>query len=160
MSIALGDYLWVIDRETGDPDPGPGFQNFFIGETRDFNGDLYRFAPFVIDNKRVSAGGDRGRASLVTINNEVTMVVMSNIIRRRQALRVATVVIGYDSGSFYENYGASEETWVCNGGSIEEDKITINLMSPLDAVTSNFPRRVLSQNLVGSVPPTGSIFSA
>ena len=51
----------------------------------------------------------------------------------------------------------SEELYAITGFEHDTSRLSVRLGNPLDAVSQNAPRRVLTQDLVGSLPSTGNI---
>lgn len=154
--------------------PSRNFQNFFVNETRTLADSLYQFAPFRITGTISSKGGDSAQASIITVPNAITVGIATEAVLNYFIVNVKTVMVnatslavegenqllGTQVGSFTEAGIISSEVWSCSNMTQDYEKITITLSSPLDATRKQVPRRVLSQALVGSVPPTGNIMSS
>ena len=51
----------------------------------------------------------------------------------------------------------SQEIYAITGFEHDTSRLSVRLGNPLDAVSQNAPRRLLTQDLVGSLPSTGNI---
>lgn len=170
MRIALANYI-RFKYKTGEYVPARAYQNFFVGESRTVSTVIYQFAPFRITGNISNKGGDTAQASITTIPNALTVGLATEAVINYWLVEVKTLVIntetlapengnqliGTNAGSFTEGGLISTEIWSCSTMGQDYEKITITLSSPLDAARKQIPRRVLSQVLVGSVPPTGTI---
>ena len=70
-------------------------------------------------------------------------------------LRIRTVWL--DPDTFDETATFSEEVYQVVGFQHDGSRLSLDLSSPLDAVSGQAPKRVLTQYLVGSLPSTGQI---
>lgn len=173
MRVALANYIRFKYKD-GTYIASRSYQNFFVGESRTLSGVIYPFAPFRISGNISNKGGDASQASLTTVPNALTVGICTEAVLNYWLLEISTYLItatslaqptgnqliGTEAGSFTEGGLIATELWSCTTLSQDYEKITITLSSPLDAVRRQIPRRVLSQNLVGSVPTTGNITAA
>jgi hypothetical protein len=160
MDIAVASYITFTLRD-GTAINGQSYQNFFPGETRTYGGTAYKFAPFVLSGNRSSRGGETGQSSLITTPNPLTVNLIAEAATNHWLVDVQTVILDTpEDASISESYTISTEIWSCVSGSHDYEKVTLILSSPLDATREQVPKRVLSQYLVGSLPPTGTIFTA
>ena len=160
MNVAIANYIQFEDK-SGNVISGQRYQNFFVGETRRWNNQLYLYAPFIISGTISNRGGDAPRASLVTVPNSITVSLVSTMVINYRLARVSTIsLIQQPSGSFTEGQLISTEIWSCVNGTQDYEKISITLSSPLDATRSQIPKRVLSSYLVGSIPASGTVFAS
>lgn len=136
------------------------YQNYFVGENRDYNGVSYAFAPYMVVGTSSSRGGDVPQANIVTVPNNITLGITGEAILNGWLVEVRTVLLGRTSGTaFTEQSTIANELWACSSGSKKDDSATIILSSPLDAARQQFPKRVLSSYLVGSTPATGNVLN-
>ena len=153
MSIAIGTYIKVLDR-TGVP-VGYNFQNFHAGETRTYNSAAYLFAAFGFSGGTVDLQAGNISASLVFAVNNLDLVVFQQIVESRWLIQIRTVWLDPDTLEEASTYG--EEVYAITGLDHDTSRLSVRLGSPLDAVSQNAPRRLLTQDLVGSLPSTGNI---
>lgn len=160
MNIAVANYI-RFESKTGTPLENRRYQNFFVGETRTWEGEEYRYAPFIVSGTISNRGGDTPRASIVSIPNDITMSFISTMVLDYRLVRVNSVSLTQsESGAFTEGQLLSTEVWSCVNGTQDYEKVSLTLSSPLDATRSQIPRRVLSSYLVGSIPSSGTVFAS
>jgi len=94
-------------------------------------------------------------ASLVFSANALDLVVFREAADERWLMQVRTVWL--DPESLAESSTFSEEVYAITGFEHDTSRLSVRLGNPLDAVSANAPRRVLTQDLVGSLPSTGNI---
>ena len=63
----------------------------------------------------------------------------------------------FDPETFEEGTTYGEEIYAITGLEHDTSQLSVRLGSPLDAVSQNAPRRLLTQDLVGALPSTGNI---
>ena len=127
------------------------FQNFEINKTR--NG--HAFLPFAITTGAGTRGGDRSTARLVVGANQIAVNIAAESSKNNYFLQVTTWSV--DIGSLGDDQKISEELWRVAGYEMDTERVFVNLTSPLDAVRTDAPRRVLSTALVGALPTSGSL---
>ena len=94
-------------------------------------------------------------ASLVFSVNALSLSVFKESANSRWLIIIRTVWLDPESLNEGNTYG--EETYAITGLEHDNSRLSVRLGSPLDAVTQNAPRRVLTQKLVGALPSTGNI---
>lgn len=160
MDIAIAHYVRFKLRG-GAYVPGRSYQNFYVGESRDYQGVRFFYGPFAISGSGSNRGGDQGQSALVMPANDLSTNLLAEAVLSNWLLEVNTVYILADEGAaFFEAAVLSREIWSCSSAMLnpaEQQQLTLS--APLDAVKAQVPKRVLSSNLVGSIPPTGAIFS-
>lgn len=150
MTVAIVNFLRFKTRG-GSFLGGYSFQNFFVGESRD--GHL--FAPFAVKTGAGAKGGDRVDAAIVAPNVPLAVNLFVEAAAARWLVEVRTVLL--DPMTYATVQQVSVETWLCGKPELRVQQAVLRLMSPLDAVDGQVPRRTLSTRLVGSLPSTGSI---
>lgn len=153
MSIAIGTFVRLT---TGDQDAtGYAFQNFHVGETRSYAGTSYMFAGFGFSGGTLDLEAGNVSASLVFALNELALTVFKEAADNRWLTEIRTVWLNPDTLDETGTY--SEEIYAITGFEHDLTRLSVRLGNPLDAVSQNAPRRVLTQDLVGSLPSTGNI---
>lgn len=153
MSIAIGTYLKFIDA--AGIDTGNNFQNFFQGETREYQGDTYIFGGFGFSGGTLDLEGGNISATLVFVLNDLSLSIVNQAAEQFWLVRIRTVWL--DSSTFQEGNTFSEELYAVTGFEHDSSRLSVRLSSPLDAVQENAPRRTLTADLVGALPSTGQI---
>ncbi len=153
MTVAIGTYIKLLDH-TGAP-AGYGFQNFYHGETRTYISESYVFAAFGFSGGTVDLQAANISANLVFAVNQLDLVVFQQAVQERWLIQIRTVWLDPDTLDEGNTYG--EEVYAVTGLEHDTSRLSVRLGSPLDAVSQNAPRRLLTQALVGSLPSTGNI---
>ena len=151
--ISIGTYIKLMDRQ-GAP-AGYAFQNFHHGETRQYNGTGYLFAGFGFSGGTLDLQAGNISANLVFAVSQLALDVFNQAVVDRWLISIRTVWLDPDTLDEGSTYG--EETYAITGLEHDTSRLSVRLGSPLDAVTENAPRRLLTQDLVGSLPSTGNI---
>ena len=151
--LAIGTYIKLTTGEQAST--GYQFQNFHVGETRSYNGTGYMYAGFGFSGGTLDLEAGNVSASLVFAVNELDLVVFKQAADDRWLAEVRTVWLNPDTLNETGTY--SEELYAITGFEHDTSRLSVRLGNPLDAVSMNAPRRVLTQDLVGSLPSTGSI---
>ncbi len=153
MSLAIGTYVKLVTGEGAST--GYQFQNFHVGETRNYNGTGYMYAGFGFSGGTLDLEAGNVSASLVFAVNELDLVVFRQAADERWLIEIRTVWL--DPDTLAESGTYSEELYAVTGFEHDTSRLSVRLGNPLDAVSQNAPRRVLTQKLVGSLPSTGNI---
>lgn len=153
MALAIGIYLKLQDADGNDT--GNQFQNFFQGETRQYNGDEYMFGAFGFSGGTLDIQAANIQANLIFALNGLSLAVFSRAATEFWLARIRTVWL--DPETFEEGETHSEELYAITGLEHDSSRLSVRLSSPLDAVQQNVPRRVLSLRMVGELPSTGDI---
>jgi hypothetical protein len=151
--LAIGTYLELQTR-TGST-TGYRFQNFFAGETRNYNNADYVFAAFGFSGTTVDIQAGNVSASLVFSVNQLDLAVFTQATSEYWLASIRTVWLNPDTLEETETY--SEEVYAITGYDHDTSRLAVRLGSPLDAIIQNAPRRNLNQKIVGALPTTGQI---
>ena len=152
-AVAIGTYISFQQRDGTFTDND--FQNFHAGETRTYNGRDYMFGAFGFSGASVDINGANIQAQLVFGLNQLIMQIAQTAANDFWVVRVDTVWLNPEN--FDETAQRLEEVYAVVGFEHDNSRISLRLGSPLDAVQSDVPRRVLTQRVVGVLPTTGNI---
>ena len=152
-TIAIGTYCRFQNRLGADQ--GLNLQNFFAGESRSFNGGSYTFANFGFSGSSVDSTGANIQAQLVFGLNQLILNTAKTAADGQWIVRVQTVWLNPTTLAETSQYVS--ETYAVLGYDHDSSRLSMRLGSPLDAITANVPRRVLSTAMVGALPGTGAI---
>ena len=156
--FAIVNYIRFRERK-GGPYVNYNFQNYYIDETKSYNGVDHIFVPFGFSGGGGRLGGERGRATLAMFSTPIVQSVFYEADRNRWLIEIFSVEI--DVISEIELSLISREIWACRlEGQIEPNKAPqtiLQLSSPLSTVNALVGGRPLSQRLVGALPTSGSI---
>ena len=136
------------------------FQNFSVNATRTRNTQTYSFAPFALSTGGGEKGGDRSSNVLgIGASTEIGTTIILNLFKQAVDQRWLLVVetVSLDITTFADDLLISTENWRVASYQMDTKVIKLQLVSPLDAVKSQVPRRKLNEELVGALPTTGQI---
>jgi hypothetical protein len=130
------------------------YQNFFVGETKEWNGHGYAFAPFRAEGTMSSLGGDNPLVQVLFPNVEVAIrFVEQGNGNRLSRLTLSTVWLN----AALNQIKAYEERYVGVGASFSDTTIELRFRSAMDSVGAQFPARKLSRSNVGILPLSADI---
>ena len=93
-------------------------------------------------------------SSLILANSELSMNYAQQIVLNKYHVKVETWLM---TEAFEKNKRLTEENWLASSMSYDPETIEVILSSAIDAVGANAPNRVLTKELVGHLPVTGSL---
>jgi hypothetical protein len=133
---------------------GISLQNFHQNETRNFDGLDYVFANFAFSGSTVDASATNITASIVMGVNAASIATMNTAVLNRWYVAVRTVWL--DPDTLDEANTWLEEVYAVTNLTHDTVRMNVELGSPLNAITTDLPRRVLTHALVGNLPPSGA----
>jgi len=151
MDQAIGTFLTLF---TADVAVAYTFQNFYIGESKTWEGDSYSFLPFGFSGVTVSREGDNVSAQTAFPNNELSRTWATTAVAEAWFLRAHTLKVDATGEPLQL---ISSYTGQITSASWDETALILKTSSVLDAVQPNIPNRRLNRNLVGSIPVTDAI---
>ena len=149
MAFAFCNYVTLL--QSNSTPTSYKFQNFSINEKR---GD-FDYLPFAITTGAGTRGGDRSSARLVVAANQISVNIAAEASQNNYFLKVETFSLNIET--LADSSQISTEVWRVAGYEMDTERVFLNLASPLDAVRTDAPRRVLSTELVGALPTSGSL---
>lgn len=152
-SIAIGTYI-KFQLPSG-ASTSYAFQNFHAGETRSYDGTTYIYAGFGFSGTNVDLKGSNIRAGLVFAVSQLLLNFIQEAADNRWIVQIRAVWL--DPETLEETGIFTEEIYQVVGFTHNGSRLALDLSSPLDAVSGQAPRRVLTQYLVGALPTTGQI---
>jgi phage-related protein len=152
MELAIGNYL-TLTTQSGSQ--SYRFQNFHIGATASFEGQLYGFMPFGFSGISINRTGDNTEASLIFPNNEISRNWAVQAVTDRWLGTVYVMNLDPDnttSGTKMHQYIGQVAS-----GEWNETSLTLRLNTVLDAVGFDVPLRRLTQSIVGNLPVSANV---
>tara|TARA_R100000742_G_C4193780_1_gene25024 strand:+ start:72 stop:536 length:465 start_codon:yes stop_codon:yes gene_type:complete len=149
-SIALTNFITITNPNgsvSGIPDK---FQNGRISP--DISG--FKYLSFIYQGAARNRSGDNMMSSLILANSELSMNYAQQIVLNKYHVKVETWLM---TDSFERQTELTEEQWLASSMSYDPETIEVILSSAIDAVGANAPDRVLTRDIVGSLPVTGSL---
>ena len=149
MAFAFCNYVTLL--QSNSTPTSYKFQNFSINEKR----RGFDYLPFAITTGAGTRGGDRSSARLVVAANQISVNIAAEAAQGNYFLKVETFSLNIET--LADSSQISTEVWRVAGYEMDTERVFLNLASPLDAVRTDAPRRVLSTQLVGALPTSGSL---
>ena len=156
--VALTNFI-VVTTSSGD-DPNDLSPNRFQNGKYDnpiahaaTNKD-HQFLSFIYQGAARNRSGDNMESSLILANNAISMGYATKAVDGKYHVQVDTYLMTTD---FAPSKLLTSETWLAVSLAYDPTTIEILLSSAIDAVGANAPNRVLTKNLVGHLPVTGTI---
>lgn len=119
------------------------------GEFQNWDVTAGNFLPFAFSGAIHNATGDNLPATLAFPNNDISISFILQLVNERRVVSVAEVINGSTVVFAYQGQVV--------GASMTETEIVMQLGTFLDAVTTEFPWKFLTEDLVGPLPTTSSV---
>lgn len=119
------------------------------------NGDAHDYLSFIYQGAAKNRSGDNIEAALVLSANQISMNAARAAVANRAQAKVTTCVM--DSSFTSVQRTLTTENWLATSMSYDTETIEVLLSSAIDAVGAETPNRVLTRDLVGDLPVSGSI---
>ena len=114
----------------------------------------FQYLSFLYQGAARNRSGDNMTSSVILANSELSMNYAQQIVLNKYHVKVETWLM---TETFERNKELTEEHWLASSMSYDPEAIEIILSSAIDAVGASSPDRVLTQELVGHLPVTGSL---
>ena len=114
----------------------------------------FQYLSFIYNGATRNRSGDNMTSSLILANSELSMSYAQQIVLNKYHVKVETWVMTSD---FQKSKRLTEETWLAASMSYDPETIELILSSAIDAVGAQCPTKVLTKDLCGSLPVTGSL---
>ena len=116
----------------------------------------FQYLSFIYQGAARNRSGDNMTSSLLLANNELSMNYAQQLVLNKYHVKVETWLMD-DNFDRIPNKRLTEEQWLASSLSYDPEAIEVILSSAIDAVGANAPDRVLTRDIVGSLPVTGSL---
>jgi hypothetical protein len=126
------------------------FQNYYANENKIYGNRTYSFAPFRAEGAIASLNGENNILQILFPNLEIGVVMLQAGDGNRLSTLELTTVWLTAAGAYTNN--VQTEYYVGVGSSISDTTLELRFRSAIDSVTSNFPNRILTRELVGPLP--------
>tara|TARA_R100001440_G_C2463019_1_gene110298 strand:- start:92 stop:550 length:459 start_codon:yes stop_codon:yes gene_type:complete len=149
MSIVRLTNFLTITNSNGSVNIPDKFQN---GRHEKIGDHL--FLSFIYQGAARNRSGDNMTSSLLLANSELSRNYSQDIVLNKYQIKVDTFLM---TEAFEKQNILTSETWLAASLSYDPETIELILSSAIDAVGANAPDKVLTRNLVGALPVTGSL---
>lgn len=132
------------------------YQNYFINETKTFNGQSYAFVPFRAEGTSSSLGGDNQQFRVFFPSIEVIIrLVEAGQFNYLSTLEFTTAWVDAVGNPTIRPL---EEYYIGIGAGYSETTVELRFRSAVDGVGSTFPARSLNRQLVGPLPLNSELY--
>ena len=161
--VALTNFITVTKVDGNNPNksgtafsPYNKFQNGKHGEVlnKDDSSLKYNYLSFIYQGAARNRSGDNMTSSLLLANSEISMRFAVEAVTEKYHVKVETYLM---TEAFEQKTKLTEEQWLVSSMSYDPQTIEVILSSAIDAVGANAPDRVLTREIVGHLPVTGSL---
>ena len=133
------------------------YHNGKVGERITFNGRSHMYMSFLYQGAAKNRNGNNLEASFVLSANQISLNEVQFGVRRKAKVQVTTCLMDDSFTSVVREL--TMESWLAASLTYDTESIEIILSSAIDAVGLITPNRVLTSDVVGALPVTGSIFN-
>ena len=125
------------------------YQNYFIGQSSNYLGEAYAFAPFQAEGSMASLNGDNQQLRVLFPNIEYALrLVEEGDGNRLSELRLT--VAWLTAGDQITN--TLNDFYIGIGAGFSDTTLELRFRSAIDSVGSEFPGRTFTRDLVGPLP--------
>ena len=136
-------------------DTNYSFQNYHNDSVRVYNSRNYLHAGFGYTGATLDIGAANLEAELVFVASEVMYNIAQLAYDNEWLVQIATVWL--DPITEAETNNVLNEVYAVTSWATNNIELSLSLSSPLDAQRAELPARVLSREIAGDLPPTGTI---
>lgn len=155
MELSVLHLLTLKPRQSAGDAP-IRFQNFFINEDIEYNGNTYGFLPFGFSGVTVNRSGDNQSTQLALPNNELSKSWALYITENTWVVLIDMFVWSPDDANWSDRL-LSQYAGQATGALWNETELRIEISSVLDAVGSDVPRRRITEDIFGPLPTTANV---
>lgn len=152
--IRLANFVQMYAMSGGSERNKGRYHNSMPGTQLAYQGITYSYLSFVYQGAAKNRTGDNLEAQLMVSVNEISSGIAAEAVNNRWHVRVYSAVLR-DNGAV--SRVLTIEDWIAASLSYDSQVMEIILSSGIDAVGANAPTRVLTRDLVGSLPVTANI---
>ena len=115
------------------------------------------YLSFIYQGAAKNRTGDNLESALVLAANQVSMNAVRDAVANQRKVKVTTALMSDDFSR--KQRDLTVEYWIAASMSYDTESIEVLLSSAIDAVGAETPNRVLTRDLVGDLPVSGSIYN-
>lgn len=119
------------------------------------DGRTHSYLSFIYQGAAKNRSGDNLESALILSANQISMNVARAAIANKTQVKVTTCVMNESFTQVQKKL--TTEYWLAASMSYDTETIEVLLSSAIDAVGAEVPNRVLTRDLVGDLPVSGSI---
>ena len=154
--VALTNFITITNPNGSVQEIPDKFQN---GKQPSISGHDY--LSFIYQGATRNRTGDNMTSSLILANSELSMNYAQQMVLNKYHIKVETCLMTKDFEKQLDSNNdpriLTSETWLASSMSYDPETIELILSSAIDAVGAQCPTKVLTKDLCGSLPVTGSL---
>ncbi len=131
------------------------YQNYFIGERKQYLGIWYDFAPFRAEGSFSSLNGENQSLSVLFPGQRVVITLVEAGDGNRLSSLVLTTAWLNALGDITTTVS---DYFIGSGASFSEETVELRFRSAMDSVGSSFPARTLTSENVGVLPLNSELY--
>tara|TARA_R100000781_G_scaffold41030_1_gene28311 strand:- start:6884 stop:7345 length:462 start_codon:yes stop_codon:yes gene_type:complete len=147
--VALTNFITILNPSGSVQSIPDKFQNGKHGTV-----SSHDYLSFIYQGAATNRSGDNMTASLLLANSDLCRNYAQQMVSNNYHVKVETWLMTKD---FEKNKSLAEEEWLISSMSYDAEVIELVLSSAMDAVGANAPNKVLTKELVGHLPVTGTL---
>lgn len=152
--IRLANFIQLYTVSGGTERNKGRYHNSMPGTTLKYGGLNYSYLSFVYQGAAKNRTGDNLEAQLIVSVNQISSGIAVQAVQERWHVRTYSAVLN-QNGSV--SRVLTIEEWMAASMSYDSEAMEVILSSGIDAVGANAPTRVLTRDIVGSLPTTANI---
>lgn len=130
------------------------FQNYFVEESKRYNGNLYTFAPFRAEGTVSNLNGDNALLQVLFPAEPFAV----RLVEQADGNRLTRLTLTTQwLNSNHVPVRTYEERYVGIGASVSDTTMELRFRSAMDSVGAQFPRQILTLRNVGPLPTSSQI---
>jgi hypothetical protein len=131
------------------------YQNYFVGQQKNYAGEVFDFAPFRIEGTSASLNGENSLLQLLFPTDDYVLRALEIGNGNRLSTLKFTSRWLNDNDQFTGN--DHSEDYVGIGASFSETTVELRFRSAMDSIGAQFPRKLFSRSLVGILPTNADL---
>ena len=130
------------------------FQNYLANDPILYKNERYSYLPFLYAGATRNKAGDNMESAIVFAVNRLVTTSLVEHVEERYMYRVQTVNMQPDNKVARI---LQTDLWLAASMAYNDTEVELLLSSAIDAVGANTPNRILTTDLVGRLPVSGSV---
>jgi len=154
--VALTNFITITNPNGSVQNIPDKFQNGKHGVilNKDDISLKYNYLSFLYQGATRNRSGDNMTSSLILANSELSSNYAQQMVKEKYHIKVETWIM---TEQFEQQTQLTEESWLVSSMSYDPEAIEVILSSAIDAVGANAPDKILTKEIVGNLPVTGSL---
>jgi phage-related protein len=130
------------------------FQNYLANGSIVYRGNSFPYLPFLYAGATRNKAGDNMESAIVFAVNRLVTTSLVEHVEDRYMYSISTVSMAEDNKPART---LQTDLWLAASMAYNDTEVELLLSSALDAVGANTPNRILTTDLVGRLPVSGSV---